>query len=401
METRSEDEDVQYRQFCRRRIDEIDNILSQKIEPVSPFGNKVRFICSSPISLDFPTSKCEENCSSSPSKCFQNEVVYCDILILAASLHVSESPESPSWLLRELKDQMNLSQLTLEEKDMITIFLPEWSLDEARNLKLVIESLTNWAPLEPNGLENLLNSLDRHTGRERWKTLSATEPGYSAPVIRDLAGERVLIVWDSDAVHGMNPETGEVRWSVDFPSTFAMSVATPQVVDRQIFVMCFNGKCALITVAPDGSSAEITWEGGRRIGIDGVHNTPMLVEGYIYGCGNGGRYLCARQSDGEQVWSSFAPASSKRPISWGNVFTVQMTGDGATSRFLLANDHGEVILANLTPLGYEETSRASLIEPTHRVGGRTLVWSHPALANRSIYLRNDREIRCYSLSADQ
>ena len=156
METRSEDEDVQYRQFCRRRIDEIDDILSQKIEPVSPFGNKVRFICSSPISLDSSTSKCEENCSSSPSKYFQNEVVYCDILILAASLHVSESPESPSWLLRELKDQMNLSQLTLEEKDMITIFLPEWSLDEARNLKLLIESLTNWAPLEPNGLENLL-----------------------------------------------------------------------------------------------------------------------------------------------------------------------------------------------------------------------------------------------------
>ena len=53
---------------------------------------------------------------------------------------------------------MNLSQLTLEEKDMITIFLPEWSLDEARNLKLLFESLTNWAPLEPNGLENLLNS---------------------------------------------------------------------------------------------------------------------------------------------------------------------------------------------------------------------------------------------------
>ena len=158
METRSEDEDVQYRQFCRRRIDEIDDILSKTIDPASHFGNKVRFICSSPISEDFITSNRKENCSSSPSKCFQNEVVYCDILILAASLHVSESPESPSWLLRELKYQINLSQFTSEEKDMVTIFLPEWSLDEARNLKLLLESLTNWAPLEPNELENLLNS---------------------------------------------------------------------------------------------------------------------------------------------------------------------------------------------------------------------------------------------------
>ena len=158
METRSEDEDVQYRQFCRRRIDEIDDILSKTIDPVSDFRNKVRFICSSPISEDFITSNRKENCSSSPSKCFQNEVVYCDILILAASLHVSESPESPSWLLSELKYQMNLSQFTSEEKDMVTIFLPEWSSDEARNLKLLLESLTTWAPLEPNELENLLNS---------------------------------------------------------------------------------------------------------------------------------------------------------------------------------------------------------------------------------------------------
>ena len=158
METRSEDEDVQYRQFCRRRIDEIDDILSKKIDPVSHFGSKVRFICSSPISEDFITSNRKENCSSSPSKCFQNEVVYCDILILAASLHVSESPESPSWLLNELKYQMNLSQFTSEEKDMVTIFLPEWSSDEARNLKLLLESLTTWAPLEPNELENLLTS---------------------------------------------------------------------------------------------------------------------------------------------------------------------------------------------------------------------------------------------------
>ena len=64
----------------------------------------------------------------------------------------------------------------------------------------------------------------------------------------------------------------------------------------------------------------------------------------------------------------------------------------------LANDYGELIIAGLSPAGYTEISRAKLIEPTHQVGGRTLVWSHPAFANRSVYLRNDREIRCYSLA---
>ena len=64
----------------------------------------------------------------------------------------------------------------------------------------------------------------------------------------------------------------------------------------------------------------------------------------------------------------------------------------------MANDFGELIIANLKPSGYEEISRAKLIEPTHKVSGRLLVWSHPAFANRSVYLRNDNEIRCYSLA---
>ena len=122
----------------------------------------------------------------------------------------------------------------------------------------------------------------------------------------------------------------------------------------------------------------------------------MLDGDYVYGCGNRGRYVCAKLSSGERVWSSFQPAWAKRPISWGNVFTIR---NG--SRVFLANDHGELIIAKLSPQGYEEISRAQLIEPTHQVGSRKLVWSHPAFANRNVYLRNDKEIRCYSLAAEK
>ena len=113
----------------------------------------------------------------------------------------------------------------------------------------------------------------------------------------------------------------------------------------------------------------------------------------LYACGNGGRYGCARLLDGEKLWSTFTPAAGERPASWANVFTVR---NG--NRFFLANDLGEVIIARLSPSGYEEVNRSKLIDPTHQVGRRLLVWSHPAFANRSIYLRNDREIRCYSLA---
>ncbi len=70
-------------------------------------------------------------------------------------------------------------------------------------------------------------------------------------------------------------------------------------------------------------------------------------------------------------------------------------------RFFLWNEQGDLILARLTPAGYEETSRAHLLEPTGDARGRLVVWSPPAFANRCMFVRNDKEIICVSLAAAQ
>lgn len=53
-----------------------------------------------------------------------------------------------------------------------------------------------------------------------------------------------------------------------------------------------------------------------------------------------------------------------------------------------------------SPKGYEEISRTHLLEPTGEAAGRSVVWSHPAFANRRVYVRNDKEIVCADLRAD-
>ena len=63
-------------------------------------------------------------------------------------------------------------------------------------------------------------------------------------------------------------------------------------------------------------------------------------------------------------------------------------------------DHYAAVIARLDRAGYHEISRAHLIDPTNTAQQRDVVWSHPAFANRSVYLRNDREIRCISLAAE-
>jgi hypothetical protein len=172
-----------------------------------------------------------------------------------------------------------------------------------------------------------------------------------------------------------------------------MSIGAPQKEGNSLFLMSFNRKSANILVADDGRSAEFVWKGDGRRGIDGVLNTAVILDGYVYACGNSGRFICAELATGKRIWNTFAPSTGKRPAAWANVFAIRQR-----DRFFLANDLGDLIIANLSPDGYKEISRAHLIDPTHDVSGRKLVWSHPAFANRSVYVRNDQEIRCYSLA---
>ena len=131
-------------------------------------------------------------------------------------------------------------------------------------------------------------AFNKLTGKQIWRALSAKQPGYCPPVIYELGGIRQLVTWDTDAVSGLNPASGELYWRVPFAATFAMAIGAPQQEGNGLFVMAFNRKSAMIQVSPDGHSASLVWKGSAKRGIDGVLNTAVLRDGYVYGCGNGG-----------------------------------------------------------------------------------------------------------------
>ena len=238
-------------------------------------------------------------------------------------------------------------------------------------------------------------AFDKQTGKEIWRSLSSSEPGYSAPVIYDFGTHRQLIIWHADAVNGLDPETGKVYWSIPTKARFGMSIAVPRLLDNRLYVMGYKGYGAMIRLDPANRTAEMAWQADTHNGVAGCMNTPFLLDGHIYADGESGRYTCADIDSGDRKWTSYEPSTGKRPAPFANVFTVRHQ-----DRFFLANDQGDLIIAKLSPGGYEEIGRANVIEPSHDVFGRTVVWSHPAFANRSVYLRNDKEIVCISLAAE-
>jgi hypothetical protein len=122
-------------------------------------------------------------------------------------------------------------------------------------------------------------------------------------------------------------------------------------------------------------------------------STPFIQEGHIYGVCSYGQLRCLKLDTGERVWETFAATTDGKPVRWANAFLVKHE-----DRFFLANELGDLIIARLTPAGYEENSRARLLKATTTDPRRAVVWSHPAFANRCVFMRNDGEIVCASLA---
>ena len=69
-------------------------------------------------------------------------------------------------------------------------------------------------------------------------------------------------------------------------------------------------------------------------------------------------------------------------------------------RYFLFSENGDLAIAELSPKGYREISRANIIEPNGLdMRQRKIVWSHPAYAMRSCFVRNDTELIRVSLAA--
>jgi outer membrane protein assembly factor BamB len=251
-----------------------------------------------------------------------------------------------------------------------------------------------------------LNPID---GKEIWKTLSAAEPGYSAPQIRTLAEQRQLIVWHSEGLAGLTPDTGRVLWSIPHATKLGMSLTTPAIEGDRLALSSQYEGALMLQFNPGPAAPKILWQastGGapekewKKAGFNTTFSTVLLLENFLYGVSLYGELCCLNGSTGERVWTTLAATSggSEPKERWCAAFMVPHR-----DRVFIFNEKGDLILCRLSPKGYQEICRTRLLEPdmtSAGTGGRKVVWAHPAFANRCVYARNNHELVCVSLAAN-
>ncbi len=224
-------------------------------------------------------------------------------------------------------------------------------------------------------------AFNKQTGKELWRALSASEPGYCPPSLIQHAGRSQLLIWHSDSVNSLEPSTGKLIWTAPIKPNFAMAIAAPQKLGSKLFVSGY-GETALLELNADGTNAEILWRGKPKKAIFSGNVTPVLENDVAYGCDiNTGMLAGMRLSDGERLWDTLEPtAGGDRRVRYGTAFLTRHE-----DRFFVFSETGDLILATLSPEGYNEISRFHVLEPSNQVFGRAVVWSHPAYANKCLF----------------
>jgi hypothetical protein len=192
---------------------------------------------------------------------------------------------------------------------------------------------------------------------------------------------------------------GTLLWEHDFPpARMVHNIASPVFENGHLFLSGFFDGSLLLKVKPEEFEVGALWQrrGPNERNTDSLHcciSTAMLRGHHIYGFDSYGALRCLDLSTGDRLWESLDIVPQGR---WATAHLVRNA-----ERIWIFTERGELIIARFSPAGYEEISRAKLIEPTtgqlNQRGG--VCWAPPAFAGKCVYVRNDEELICADLSA--
>jgi outer membrane protein assembly factor BamB len=257
-----------------------------------------------------------------------------------------------------------------------------WRLDLVKEFKtklptygycaspLIAEGKLIVSPMAP---EAGIAALDPQTGKTLWQTKGAGQAHSSYIVGR--FGEVVQIVgYDGPSVAGWELATGRKLWSVKPEATGDFDVGTPVAVDGKVLVATDKNFARLFAFGAGGAALEKPAAVNEDL-APGM-GTPVFHQNLIFGSGED--FHCVEPKELKSLWVNSKDAGL---VS----FTMVIAGNG---RVLVLHEAGELVLLAAQGDKCQVLGRMKVCEKT---------WSHPALADGRLYVRDKKKLYCYAL----
>ena len=258
----------------------------------------------------------------------------------------------------------------------------QWGLSEA----LLVDGDRVFAT--PGGSNVLMVALDRHTGKTIWQTPgTGDKPGYTAPQLITVAGQRQIVTMTSGSALGVAPETGRLLWRFEMPAPYEVNASHPVYHDGQLAIFGTWGRGAyLLRLKPDGDrcTVEQVW---HTTELDNEHGGVVLVNGALFGHADGNHkhrhWACLDWATGRTLWTS-----DELPGPRSGALTT------AAGMLYLLNEKRQVALAPADPKKLEIVSQFEL-----PAVGEGPSWAHPVLCNGRLYVRYSQYLYAFDIAA--
>ncbi len=222
-------------------------------------------------------------------------------------------------------------------------------------------------------------ALDIDSGKPIW-TAQGFEPSFASPTLITVGDQLQLVVFASDRVVGLDPETGKQLWEFEHRTPYNVNASTPLWDGEDLLFISSAydaGSRALRIRQVEGKTqVEEAWS-SRKIEVH--HQTSVLIDGRIYASSGdfGPAFLTAiNPADGSLLFRD-------RGFAKANLLAVGHL-------LLILDEDGNLALGAAGAEGIDIRARTQLF--------KSRAWTVPTLVGTTLYARDRHEIVAVELA---
>jgi len=228
------------------------------------------------------------------------------------------------------------------------------------------------------GQGNALIAFNQKDGSVVWKKHDYKN-STSSPIIINVDGQNQLVAFMFGEIVGVDPNNGDLLWSHSHETDFGLNTSTPVWGDDNLLFVSsgYNGGSRVLKLTRSKGTTNVEEVWAHR--LMRVHfGTCIRAGDYVYG------------SSGDFGPAPFTAVNVKTgKIAWRDRSFARASFVFADGRFIILDEDGYLMLAELTPEGIKIHSKVELLN--------SLSWTSPTLAGTILYVRDRKNVMALDL----
>jgi outer membrane protein assembly factor BamB len=251
----------------------------------------------------------------------------------------------------------------------------------------------------PGGDKGTLAALDKFTGALVWRSTELKQSApYTSVMAADFNSSRQYIqasyAGDKEGgyLNGFAAKDGKLLWSEQiYKGSMFLIASNPLIKDNLVYHSNANN-CHLFEIGKDDKPKDRYTKKSGQKNMKNNHGGVVLLGDHVYGYSHGRGWACQEFAEGQLKWEEPGELAC-------NESGAMIAGDGM---LYMVTDLGEVGLAKADPTGFNLTGSFKMPElskyrTTRKTSVSSKVWSHPAIANGHLYVRDCEFVYCYDV----